>query len=394
MTLVDCMTTGRKEVHFTRVPLNQQKLQARIMVRGGHISGRDETFTGVRVRVSDIDTWAGLPGFRREDPDESRVAISLRRVNLPPAETSKGAELSIKEQIGASWGSLIEARIVRSVWIQAEPFGDLTLRQIDRAYVSPIVSYLSFALGADSPLTAIQVKSGEDWLEVRHSGMHADPGQRVQSGDVLLPLRAAGLDVLSGFLDVYEKTGPGAPVIANLLPRGSNPNIETQVLELTTVAEGIHRTLFPEDVRMSEEDADRLRTLVAAAITEEDDRHQQIVNGSLSHLEEASYKQRLKRVVAEVAAAMPGVCGKDNRWVNTVYDARNSFAHRKQGFLEEELIDEFYAVSQSLRWVLMGVLLLQSGLSAETLAAAVQQNQQYQLFLDHMRSSLPSVYGD
>jgi hypothetical protein len=394
VTLVDCMNLGGKDVLFGLVPFEQPKFQARNMVRGAHISGRDETFTAVRLRVSDIDTWASLPSFKREESPDDEVVIRMQRTNIPPVETSKGAKLSLVEQIGSSWGSLVESRIARSVWLQAESFGALTLRQIDRDFVSPIASYLSFALGAYSPLTAVHVKAGDKWLEVRHGGMTPGSPDRVQLGDVLLPLGVAGLDTLSGYLDVYEKAGPAAPVIANLLRHGSNPNIETQVLELTTVAEGIHRRLFPEDVRMSEEEAVRLHGLVAAAITDEDKRHQQIVNGSISHLEEASYSQRLKRLVAEVADAMPGACGKANRWVSTVYEARNSFAHRKEGFLDNELIDEFYSVSQSLRWVLMGVLLLQSGVSAATLAARLRRNQQYDLFLKSMRSSLPSVYGD
>ncbi|MCZ2847459.1 HEPN domain-containing protein [Modestobacter sp. VKM Ac-2978] len=394
VTLIDCMTTGRNEVHFIGAPLDRHKLQARVMVRGAHLASGEETFNGVRVRAADIDAWASLPRVQRENPEEEGVAVRLARLNLPPVETSKGVKLSLKEQLGASWGSLVEGRITRSVWIQAENLGDLTLRRIDTSFASPIVTYLSFALGSSSPLTALEVQSGEDWLEVRHGGLRPDPGPRVQVGDVLLPLHEAGLEVLSGFLDTYEQVGPAAAVVAGLLPRGSNPNIETQVAELTTVAEGVHRTLFPEDVRMGEEDAERLHALVAAAIAQEDDRLQQIVNGSVSRLEEANYKQRLKRLVSETTEALPGVCGKDNRWVSSVYNARNSFAHRTQGFLEENLIDEFYAVSQSLRWVLMGLLLLRSGVSAETLAARAQQNQQYQLFQDHMRSSLPSVYRD
>jgi hypothetical protein len=394
VTLVDCMGIGGKDVLFGLVPLEQPRYQARNTIRGAHISGASETFTAVRIRVGDIDTWASLPSFEREKSTEDAAIIRVRRMNLAPVDTSKGAKLSLVEQIGSSWGSLVEGRIARSVWLQIESFGALTLRQIDRDYVSPIASYLSFALGAYSPLTAVQVKAEDKWLDVRHGGMSPDSPDRVQRGDVLLPLDVAGLDIVARYLDVYEKAGPAAPVIANLLRNGSNPNIETQVLELTTVAEGIHRRLFPEDTRMTEDDAQRLQGLVAAAITKEDDRHQIIVKGSISRLEEASYNQRLRRLVAEVKAAMPGVCGRDNRWVNSVYDARNSFAHRTQGFLDENLIDEFYAVSQSLRWVLMGVLLLQSGVPAETLAARVQQNQQYRLFKNHMLSSLPSVYGD
>lgn len=394
VTLVDCMTTRRSEVHFTRVPLDQHKLIANVMLRGAHVPGKSATFTGVRIRVGDIDTWAGLGGFSREDPEDGGITVNVRRVNLPSVTTSAGEKLSIKEEIGASWGSLAESRIVRSVWLQADSLGPLTLQEIDRSFASPFASYLSFALGADTPLTAMQVKHDEDWLEVRHSGIEGEPARPVQRGDVLLPLHSAGLEILGSFLRVYEKTGPAAPVIANLLPRGSNPNIETQVVELTTVAEGVHRALFPEDVRMSQDEAERLQALVAAAVAQEDGRLQQIVNGSVSRIEEASYKQRLKRLAEETATALPGVCGKQNRWVTSVYNARNSFAHRTQGFLEEASIEEFYAVSQSLRWVLLGIMLLKSGVSAETLAARVQQNQQYGLFLQHMRSSLPSVYGE
>lgn len=391
VTLLDCITTGRTEVLGIGVPLRTHTMRAAIMLRGGYVAGREETFSGLRLRTAGIDGWAGLPPAQAEVSDEA-VAVSLPVVTKVRETTSKEVELSIYTHVSSSWGSSTEGRVKRSVWIEVGSFGGLTLRELDRNFASPIASYLSFATHSHSRVTAMQVRTGNSWLEVRHSGIRQDT-PNLKNGHMLLPLSVAGLEVLSGFLNVYEATGPVAPVIANLLPGGSNPNVETQVLELTTIAEGMHRSLFPMEVRMSLEMADRWKEVISEATIGAEPRHRQAITGLLSRLEEAGYRQRLQRLALEVEEAMPGVCGNTSRWVKIVYDARNLFAHRTHGFLELAKIDEFYAVSQSLRWVLMGVLLLHSGLSADLLAARLREAEAYRWYLINMHSTLPPVFG-
>lgn len=390
VTLTGCMAVGGHGVLGIGMELEEQKIHVGVLIRGAHVAGSAQVYSAARVRVADTDVWANFPPIQRA---AGEAAISAPDLDLPTAETASGVLLSIDENTGGTFGSLTEGRLTRSISVQVDSFGDLRLRQIDREYATPITSYLRLALGTNSPLTGIEVNHEGTWLQVQHPGVRRNVDSTRKSHQVFLPLATAGLEVIGEFLEVYKKTGPVAPVLADLLPGGSSLNLETQVLELTTIAEGVHRNLYIEDERMPTEDAERIKRSVAKAVEGEIDRYRQIVNGSLSYLQEANYKTRVKRLASEVAQAMPGVCGNESRWVKVVSDARNSFAHRKENFLPEQTTDEYYAVSQSLRWVLTGNLLLKSGVPAETLSIATRSSALYQQFLRNMKGALPSVYG-
>ena len=73
-------------------------------------------------------------------------------------------------------------------------------------------------------------------------------------------------------------------------------------------------------------------------------------------------------------------------------DVRNEFAHRSRGFLQVARIDELVAVRESLRWLLTGVLLLQTGIGATELAVRFKDHQPYVLFLLQARDRLPRIF--
>jgi hypothetical protein len=388
VTLVDCRDNGGAEVFGMGADLQEQRIHVGVSIRGAHVTGATEVYSAARLRVAGTDAWANFPPIRRA----GGTGIVAPDLDLPETETPAGVVISIDEDLEGTMG-VAGGRLTRRIWVKVAGLDNLTLRQIDQEYTTPIASYLRLALGAKSPLAGLELEYQGQWLRVQHPGLPLDAEPTVERGHVFLPLASAGPEVIRGFLDVYKLTGPVAPVLADLLPGGDNLNLQTQVLELTTIAEGVHRNLYKEDERIPEEDAERIRALVKTAIKDESERHRQIVGGSLSYLEEPNYKARMKRLAGEVSTALPGACGNEARWAQVVSDARNSFAHRKEGFLTDESVDEYYAVSQSLRWVLVANLLLRSGVSAETLARATRDNNRYANFLHNVRSALPSVYA-
>lgn len=210
--------------------------------------------------------------------------------------------------------------------------------------------------------------------------------------EVLLPLSTMGIHVLAKFLDLSNQLNPLAPVVADASSGLQRSTVETQVLELTTVAEGLHRSIYTEDLRLSPEEAERIRGSVTTALASEPERHTKIVQGLLQHLESPNYKTRLNRLASVAETLMPGVSGNKNEWVKRVDKARNAFAHRAQGPLSREDVDEYYAISQSMRWVLIAVFLVNSGVSVEDCSARIQENSRYRQFLRNMNSSLPSVF--
>jgi len=269
----------------------------------------------------------------------------------------------------------------------------MTLEELDRRFVTPLASLLSLAAGTDCPPVAVEVTTGseEPWLTVHYSGLEAPAVEPRPWYLQLLPLHLLGLERLATWLDAVERLGPLPPVVARSTAR-SGGTLETQLLELTTVTEGLHRRLFPGSRRLSEEQEAAARAAVSTAIPNLDEEVRTTVTGALRHIEEPSFPQRLIELAGCVEHAVPGVTGRTNRWKRCVTDVRNEFAHRSRGFLQVARIDELVAVRESLRWLLTGVLLLQTGIGATELAVRFKDHQPYVLFLLQARDRLPRIF--
>lgn len=210
---------------------------------------------------------------------------------------------------------------------------------------------------------------------------------------VLLPFSDIGVEGVAAWLDMVDQLGPLPAIVADA---ATNPGraIEAQVLELTTVAEGFHRRLFAAQPRMEKHVAAQAQSMSARAVEPLGRAVQQAVREALGHLVEPSFRQRLRALAESVAMALPGVAGRVDQWVGTVVNARNSFAHLlPEAPPDASRIDEWLTVIHSLRWVLTGVLLLETGVTPEVMGRRCEQHQPYQLFREHARSWLPDVYG-
>ena len=62
--------------------------------------------------------------------------------------------------------------------------------------------------------------------------------------------------------------------------------------------------------------------------------------------------------------------------------------------LDEATAEESVAVLLSLRWLLIGMLLLQTGIDPPVLGRRLIDHEPYQLFLAQARAWLPAVYDD
>lgn len=397
VSLVDCTTISRKEINTGKGTFQEQVLEARYLIRGAHISGKEQGYSGLKVRVSNIDAWASLPGFKLSwSPESPTSELSYEPANISAAETDSGVSLSVSEEIRRPMPRVTGGSLSRKVWVKASGFDEkTTFDELGQRYVTPIVTYLNLLIGRPSPLCSmrLQLGPGEVWVQVFHSNMASDDlGQDVPRRSILISLRDVSLECLCRFIDMTRDVGSFAPVVADAYSSLRRATLETQVLELTTVAEGIHRSLYQEDFRVAATDANRIRESVFEALAAESQRHKDIVRGFLRYLEEPNYKTRIRRLANEVGVAMPEAIGDTEAWIGHVDRARNLFAHRTNGHLDESLVDEFYAVSQSLRWVLAGILLLSSGIDKDVLSQKLNESQRYGQFIRNMRSHLPSVY--
>jgi len=393
ISLIECVTISRRS-EMASASFEDQVLQARYMLRGAHISGDDQLYSAVKVRVANIDEWVGLPGFSVSTGSTDEVKLIYRRPKVPSALTEDGATVRVSESMRRSWPKATGGHITRECWILVENFGLRTFHEISRDYVTPVVSILNLSMGVASPVTATALKVGDDWCSVWHSNITEEATSLSRTrNDFLLPLSALSISSIAKFLDLTGKIGPLAPVVADADSGLRRATLETQVLELTTVAEGLHRSLYPEESRFSKDAAIRIQKLVREALRNEPEPCNSVVQGFFTHIEEPNYKTRLRRLVDVATSLIPGVVGSADLWVKLVDSARNSFAHRTQQILSVEKIDEYYAISQSLRWVLVGVLLAESRVDKEDCIPRIQEFSRYRQYLRNMKSSLPSVFA-
>src|SRR6202044_1619135 len=112
------------------------------------------------------------------------------------------------------------------------------------------------------------------------------------------------------WLNQVKALGPLPSAVADLTGL-STISLESQVLQLTTAAEGLHRTLFPEDRRIGDDDtADAIRRRAGDAVKELHPKAKEYVSGLLGFVAEPGYKARLKKLAEEVSTSIPGVTGQ------------------------------------------------------------------------------------
>ena len=391
VTLVDAFEQHRR----VRGGLDRQWLQAQFALLGGHVSSREELYTRVRLQLRHLDAWAALPGFALEEVDtrQGQATLAFRGSGPSPVSLHGGGRVDLEQQPEIEFSGVRGGRIGRVVWLRAVDLPPMTAEDLDRRFVTPLSSLLTLATDTDCPPVAVEIATGSDqpWLSVHHSGLRSPAEEVRPTHRQLLPLAALGLDRVAAWLNAVEDLGPLPPVVAAAAARPAS-TLETQLLELATVAEGLHRRLFAESRRLSPEQAQTAREAVCHAVDDLDQDVRRAVEGAMKHLEEPSFPQRLMQLADCVAGAVPGVTGQTNRWRHRVTDIRNRFAHRSYGFLETTRVAELVTVLESLRWLLTGLLLLQTGLPPAELAARIAHHQPYILFRQQAREWLPRVF--
>lgn len=267
-----------------------------------------------------------------------------------------------------------------------------TRPELDRLIVTPVISLLTLAVGRRCSPIEVQVQGDEGrWHDVLGSWLSAEPVAVMSTHRMLVPYGVLTLEHLARWLQQVRLLGPLPPVVADSVAGGSR-TLETDVLELTTVAEGLHRRLL-ERRQHSKEDAERVRQLARAAVACLGEDLAKDVAQALSHFGELSYPARITELAAWAESCAPGVVGRANRWKHAVVESRNVFVHRSSlGFLTDSDLDHHLGVMTSLQWVLRIILLLQTGINADVLGERVKADGAYRLFLPQARKWLPRVY--
>jgi hypothetical protein len=335
------------------------RLQAFYALLGDHVDGADALFTRVRVRIRHLDAWASLAGFKI-DPGatEGSWALAYEPPKIPSATLADGGRISLEQAATWQTPSACGGCLERSLWLDVLDIPPATHRDLDRKVVKPLMNLLSFAVGKECPLVEMTISAGPDhpWLTVRSAAMKAAAEDIIPLPQILLPMTEIGMEGVAAWLGSTGRLGPLPSVVARVV-NSQDDTLEAQLLELTTTAEGLHRLLLEP--------------------------------------RQMHYSKRLLGLAAHAGGAVPGATGNKEEWVQRVKTARNDFAHKlEHGFLDGDNAEEWATLLVSLRWLLTGTLLLQTGVSPATLGKRITTYQPYQLFLAQARTWLPAVYAN
>ncbi len=174
VTLVDGITSSR-----TYNPLSpgagRQRLQGLYAFRGGHVAGKDELFTQVRVRLHHLDEWASLGGFGQEF-DQDKASIIFEQPEVPPVPLRKGGRLDL-QQVLACFSDVSGGGLTRTVWLRAVNLPPTRWRELDRGLITPLSTLFTLAVDADCPPVQVEVATGPDsgWLSIHSSGLRPPP---------------------------------------------------------------------------------------------------------------------------------------------------------------------------------------------------------------------------
>jgi hypothetical protein len=274
-------------------------------------------------------------------------------------------------------------------WLELVDLPPRSYGELGSNVIRPICTLLTLATGERIRPSDVQLSPDPGtWWPV-YSDSQVDDNPAV--ADPLIPLLDISIEVLATWLDRAYVLGPLPAGVASVWE--TNMAVETQVLILTTVAEGLHRALHPETLRFTHEQGKTIQTAATEAVREIAADAADAVSGYLAHVHEVGYGTRLQDFAGRAEELVPGITGDPKRWKSLVYGARNKYAHQPStDWLEETSIDRVLTVTQSLSWVLRLILLDQAGLDPGLIADRFQRSQSYGFFLSDVAGWQPHIY--
>lgn len=348
----------------------RQVFKARYVVMDEHVNGAEQRFHSVRFRVQG-------PYWRGPEQDE--------------ASTSDGGHLVMRKEDGHQLFEFI-------------PSSALTLREIGNRVLNPITTLTSLATKNDAVDCDLEVRINADgaWRQA-----HRERGMAEAGSHPLLDTIHLTAERFATWIDLRKRTdGLDAAVLDEL--RGAA--IQTQVLTLGSVAEGLHRRLFDEKKRipsLSPGKTEKLRRAARVAGLEllndgaftDNDRAEfaDMIQEAFGHINDQTFRRRMADLLQQAQDSIPEIAAPFADWPTAVAYARNTLAH--QGTNQdvdqtEQFIDLLIALSYSIAWILRTNLLRRAGFDNATLREAYRLSSAYNHHITNCRRALANgPYG-
>lgn len=351
-------------------------------------------------------------GFLKE-PSEARQEFHSRYAVVGEHVTPEQAYHSIRFQIvGPSWWGEVEddaplangghLRIYDdngARWFEFEGATATTFRDLESGVINAVATLAELATMSEATDADVQVRiaAGTPWRIVDRGHDSLKRG-----GRPLLGTQHLTADKFATWVSFRRETqGLDAAVLDDL----PGVAIQTHVLTLVSVAEGLHRRLFGENEKrvkgLSNNKIDKMRRLAReAALTKmtapkfsDEDRTEfgKAIGEAFGHINDQTFRSRMDHLLADARRSIPSLGSFFADWPDAVSTARNLMAH--QPSLPEDVdyfqfLDLLIALSYSIAWVLRTNLLIKAGFDAPTMQEAYSNSSSYGHHLANTRELL------
>jgi ApeA N-terminal domain 1 len=349
-----------------------------------HLFNEDEalTFDEVSVTFDQLPSWIGRTGvtvdynLRHGEQSTDEIDIDFRQ---PDDEIVRLDEFELR--LGSSWGlhgdHITETQLIQGTY--------LTLKYRVAQGLKAILDDLKalqdlLTLAVDAPVVTKDITLRREDITHEAESVAGRPkrlsycapqlAERVRldkpqsPGHVLFQYEdIGGLATIARWLVVARTYDV---VLGWLLSirYASGMYVQNRFYNMVSAAESFHRLRFPNEVR-SQKDFDQFIQELIEAVPE---KHREWLGMQLQYSNEPRLRRRLRGLARYAGPVFTSVCGKRDRWITVIVEARNRMTHhdkeRQIAFKEGDL----YFLAESVYLLVMLCLLRECGVNEDVLA--------------------------
>jgi len=370
-----------------------------------------ELTDGSRVTLVHAQGGSRSLGFLLE-PSQARQQFRARYAVIGEHVKAEQVYHAIRFQVvGPSWGNaedeaqcpgsghlrVYHAKGAR--WFQFTGLAPTMFSDLDSGVINAVTTLTSLTTMEDATDANVQVR-----IEPQGAWWTVDRGENSvnDSRHPLISTEHLTAEKLATWIDFRRQTqGLDAAVLDDL----PGVAIQTHVLTLGSVAEGLHRRLFGEREKrvegLSNSRLNKMRRLAhEAALTKmtgpeftDKDRAEfgNAINEAFSHINEQTFRSRMNDLLTDARRSIPNLGAGFADWPDAVSTARNLMAH--QPSLPDDVDDDQFlnlliALSYSIAWVLRTNMLNKAGFDAPTMQEGYRYSSSYGHHLANTRRLL------
>lgn len=357
---------GSRRLGFLRHPREaSQQFRARYAVIGELVTA-EQPYHGIRFRVVGPSWWGATENN---------------------AQTSDGGRLH-------TYCDGEEAR-----WFEFISAVPATFGILDSGVINAVTTLMQLATmnDAEDADVQVQLEEGGPWRDV-HRGR-----EPVQSASrPLLSTEHLTCKRFATWIDFRRETQGLDAAVLDGLPGVA---IQTHVLTLGSVAEGIHRRLFGKGRKrvdhLSNNKIDKMRraardaaqALMNGAQFTDADRAEfgKAIGEAFGHINDQTFRSRMDDLLTDAQRSIPSLAAAFKDWPDAVSTARNYMAHQPSlpdNVDDDQFLDLLIALSYSITWVLRTNLLNKAGFGVDAMREGYRDSSAFGHHLANTRTLL------